>query len=214
MRTPGPDGRRGPQHFSRWIVKIAVSILGIDCPGVVHLVSSTLSGLGCNIEEISQTILSGQFAAIFIADAPAGVSEDQAHSALVRTIASRDMSLSVIVRPLDEAALYHGGPAEPFVITVDGRDRPDMVSSFTRILAEHRVNIENMKALTPESADLPDDAPDGTRRALLVFEVALPVSLDRSAFRRTLEDRARAMGLRVSMQHRDIFEALHRVESI
>ena len=45
-----------------------------------------------------------------------------------------------------------------------------------------------------------------------MFEVALPLSLDRSAFRRTLEDKARGMGLRVGMQHRDIFEALHRVE--
>lgn len=190
-------------------MKIAVSILGIDCPGVVHLVSQTLAGLGCNIEEISQTILKGQFAAIFIAACPTALTEDHVHTALVKGIAARDMSLSVIVRPVEEDALFNGGPSEPFVITVDGEDRLDMVSSFTRILSEHKVNIENMKALMP-------DATDATPMpsALLVFEVALPNTLDRSAFRRTLEDRAQTMGLRVSMQHRDIFEALHRVESI
>ena len=180
--------------------KIAVSILGIDCPGVVYLVSSTLSALQCNMEEISQTILKGQFAAIFIAEKPDALTEDKVHSELVKAIDARDMSLSVIVRSLDEKAVYHGEPGEPFVITVDGEDGLNVVASFTRIFAENKVNIENMKALMP---DMPE-----------VFEISLPLSIDRTALRRTLEDKARDMGLRVSMQHRDIFEAVHRVKSI
>lgn len=56
--------------------------------------------------------------------------------------------------------------------------------------------------------------PGRNGRALQVFEVSLPLSIDRSALRRTLEDKAGEMGLRVSMQHRDIFEAVHRVQSI
>lgn len=191
--------------------KIAVSILGIDCPGVVYLVSSTLSALACNIEEISQTILKGQFAAIFIAEKPDALPEDKVHSELVKAIDARDMSLSVIVRSLDESAVYHGEPGEPFVITVDGEDGLNVVASFTRIFAESKVNIENMKALMP---DPPDGQPDAPRRALQVFEISLPLSIDRTALRRTLEDKGRDMGLRVSMQHRDIFEAVHRVKSI
>ena len=77
--------------------------------------------------------------------------------------------------------------------------------------AENKVNIENMKALMP---DVPEDQPESRRRALQVFEISLPLSIDRTALRRTLEDKARDMGLRVSMQHRDIFEAVHRVKSI
>ena len=191
--------------------KIAVSILGIDCPGVVYLVSSTLSALQCNMEEISQTILKGQFAAIFSAEKPDALTEDKVHSELVKAIDARDMSLSVIVRSLDEKAVYHGEPGEPFVITVDGEDGLNVVASFTRIFAENKVNIENMKALMP---DMPEDQPDTRRRALQVFEISLPLSIDRTALRRTLEDKARDMGLRVSMQHRDIFEAVHRVKSI
>lgn len=72
--------------------KIAVSILGIDCPGVVYLVSGTLSALRCNIEEISQTILKGQFAAIFIAEKPDALTEDKVHSELVKAIDARDMT--------------------------------------------------------------------------------------------------------------------------
>ncbi|MCH5276913.1 MAG: amino acid-binding protein [Desulfovibrionaceae bacterium] len=195
-------------------MNIVVSILGPDRPGVVYVVSAALSGLRCNIEEISQTILQGQFAAIFIADMPADVSQDTVHSTLMKAIAARDMNLSVIVRPLreDDAPPFDGGPSEPFVITLDGEDRLDMVSSFARVFAEHKVNIENMKALMPDAAEPGSAAETRPRRALLMFEVALPLSLDRPALRRTLEDKARGMGLRVSMQHRDIFEALHRVE--
>ena len=204
-------GRTAFFLFGHIVSKIAVSILGIDCPGVVYLVSSTLSALQCNMEEISQTILKGQFAAIFIAEKPDALTEDKVHSELVKAIDARDMSLSVIVRSLDEKAVYHGEPGEPFVITVDGEDGLNVVASFTRIFAENKVNIENMKALMP---DMPEDQPDTRRRALQVFEISLPLSIDRTALRRTLEDKARDMGLRVSMQHRDIFEAVHRVKSI
>lgn len=191
--------------------KIAVSILGIDCPGVVYLVSSTLSALECNIEEISQTILKGQFAAIFIAEKPDALTEDTVHGSLVKAIDARGMSLSVIVRSLDEEAVYHGEPGEPFVITLEGEDGLNVVASFTRIFAENKVNIENMKALMP---DLPEGQADAAPRAVQVFEISLPLSIDRAALRRTLEDKARDMGLRVSMQHRDIFEAVHRVKPV
>lgn len=133
------------------------------------------------------------------------------HSELVKAIDARDMSLSVIVRSLDEKAVYHGEPGEPFVITVDGEDGLNVVASFTRIFAENKVNIENMKALMP---DVPEDQPESRRRALQVFEISLPLSIRPDGSRRTLEDKARDMGLRVSMQHRDIFEAVHRVKSI
>ena len=46
---------------------------------------------------------------------------------------------------------------------------------------------------------------------LLVFEVTIPLAVDRRALHAVLRDRARSMGLRTNMQHRDIFEAIHRV---
>ncbi|MFQ8734815.1 MAG: hypothetical protein ACLSAH_00990 [Bilophila wadsworthia] len=42
----------------------------------------------------------------------------------------------------------------------------------------------------------------------------LPMEIDRNALRRTLKDKARTLGLQLSMQHRDIFEALHRVQPV
>ena len=191
-------------------MKIAVSLLGLDCPGVVYAVASTLAELSYNIEEISQTILKGQFAAIFIAACPEEGSLDEVRCALEAALREKGMDLSVIVRPFEETSLYGPGECEPFVITLDGEDRTSMVASFTRILADQKVNIENMKALMPEPEN--PHLANAPRHAVLIFEIALPRNLDRHAFRRTLEDKAKSMGLRASMQHRDIFEALHRIE--
>ena len=46
--------------------KLTISFLGRDCPGIVSAVSQILGQTGCNIIEVTQTILCGEFAAIFI----------------------------------------------------------------------------------------------------------------------------------------------------
>ena len=50
--------------------KLTISFLGRDCPGIVSAVSQILGQTGCNIIEVTQTILCGEFAAIFIVQAP------------------------------------------------------------------------------------------------------------------------------------------------
>jgi predicted amino acid-binding ACT domain protein len=46
---------------------------------------------------------------------------------------------------------------------------------------------------------------------VLVFEVALPMSINRNAFRQMLQAKARSVDLSISIQHEDNFEAIHRV---
>ena len=40
----------------------------------------------------------------------------------------------------------------------------------------------------------------------------MPLSVDRRALNAVLRDRAHERGLRCNIQHRDIFEAIHRVK--
>ena len=39
----------------------------------------------------------------------------------------------------------------------------------------------------------------------------VPADIDRQAFRAALRERARELGLDVNLQHREIFEQIHRV---
>ena len=185
------------------VSKIVVSV-GLDCPGVVYAVSSTLSALECNIEEVSQTILKNQFAAIFVANKQESLDNGTIHTQLSKAIESRGMHLSVTIRDFEEGDTSGSAESEPFVVTVDGEDRFEIIAAFSKIFADQKVNIENLKALMPEEE----------KRALLVFEISLPMEIDRNALRRTLKDKARTLGLQLSMQHRDIVEALHRVQPV
>ena len=184
---------------------VVVSVIGLDCPGVVYAVSSTLTALYCNIEEVSQTILKNQFAAIFIVTLPDDLECSELQRILTSEIEQRDMHLSVTIRPMEKGCEYDPGLCEPFVVTVDGEDRLSIVSSIAGMFAEQRVNIENLKAIRPE---------DTPSRCVLVFEIALPLSIDRTAFRQTLQARAQDLGLSLSIQHRDIFEAVNRIPAV
>ena len=84
------------------VSKIVVSVIGLDCPGVVYAVSSTLSALECNIEEVSQTILKNQFAAIFVANKQESLDNGTIHTQLSKAIESRGMHLSVTIRDFEE----------------------------------------------------------------------------------------------------------------
>ena len=159
--------------------KFTASFLGRDCPGVVATVSRILEDSGCNIEEVTQTILSGEFAAIFV-------------------------DLSVLVRPAIKGQWGTDLHCEPFVVTADGPDKPGLIAAMSRVFAQHGVNIESLKAILGEG---------GNNHALFVFEVMVPDSVDMGRLRRELDCEGQKRDLRVSAQHRDIFEAVHRVNS-
>ena len=185
--------------------KVVVSFLGKDGPGVVHAVSSLLTGLECNINEVSQTILHSEFAAIVIAEMPDGCTIDALQGELVKGLAERQIDLSVTARLYDGTSWSAEDP-QSFVVSVDGPDQHGLVAAISGILGEHNVNIANLKAIVPV------DQPDGN--ALIVFEVIVPGSVELSALRGALNAKADELSLRVSVQHRDIFEAVHRVQPV
>ena len=81
--------------------------------------------------------------------------------------------------------------------------RNDIIATFARIFAEQRINVEGLKAFRIE-----DD------QSLQVFEVVIPEQVDTRSLHRIMGERAKRMGLRLSMQHAAIFEAIHRVRVV
>lgn len=49
-------------------MKAILTVIGKDKPGIIAKVSTFLADRGCNIEDISQTILQGQFTMIMLID--------------------------------------------------------------------------------------------------------------------------------------------------
>ena len=176
-----------------------ISFLGRDCPGVVATVSRTLGESGCNIMQLSQTILSGEFAAIYIVQAPDSLDPEALRRSLAVTLEAENMDMSVLVRPATESAWGKDEVCQPFVVTAGE------IAAMSRVFARHNVNSESLKAVLGEG---------GSNHALFVFEVMVPDRVDLGRLRRELIKEGSMHNLRVGVQHRDIFEAMHRIGSV
>lgn len=185
--------------------KLTASFLGPDCPGEVSAIAGLLGENGCNIEAVSQAMVSGEFTAIFVVSAPEGVEPGKLQDLLQEGLRKAEVDLSVMVRPATGAAWGEGKTCEPFVVTVDGPDGVGLIGAMSRVFTRHGVNIEHLSAILGQMS--PDNA-------LFVFEVMVPEDVDIGRLRRELALEAKKLDLRVSVQHRDIFEAVHRINNI
>jgi glycine cleavage system transcriptional repressor len=89
------------------------------------------------------------------------------------------------------------------VVTTVGPDRLGLVAGITEVMAHFGANITNLRAAFRGGED--------PKRNTMIYEVDIPADIDLKAFREALRERASALGLDLSLQHRDIFEAIHRV---
>jgi glycine cleavage system transcriptional repressor len=181
--------------------KIIVSVLGHDKPGIIATVAEVLFQNGCNIEDVSQTILQTEFAGIFIATHPDTLEQED----LLRRLREEldPMGLSALLRQMEQTGLWEPPPSEPFVITTMGPDRLGLVAGVTELLARFGVNISNLKAAFRGG----DDPLANT----MIYEVDIPATVDQNLFREALRRRGVELGLDISLQHREIFEAIHRI---
>lgn len=181
--------------------KIIISVLGFDRPGIIAAVSKILLDHRCNIEDVSQTTLQTEFVGAFIASIPSGVSQEELLSSFQEKL--QPMGLCVLIKAVEKAGEWASSKSEPFILTTTGPDRLGLVAGITEVLARFRINITNLKAVFRGS-----DAP---QHNVMIYEVDIPVETDHDAFRAALYDRAGELELDISLQHRDVFEMIHRV---
>jgi glycine cleavage system transcriptional repressor len=116
---------------------------------------------------------------------------------------SDDPGLFVHLAPVGSGGGHAPGPSEPFVITTVGPDRPGLVAGIAGLLARYGANITNLKAVSRGARTGPE--------YVTFYEVDIPAGIDRQGFRAELRARAGELGLDVNLQHREIFEQVHRV---
>ncbi len=163
---------------------LAVTVIGADRPGIVAEVTGALAGVEGNLEDSTMTLLRGQFAMVVLVRTPS--SSTEVLQALDPVAA--DGSLAVDVRPVSQA---RSGAREvqgaPYVVHVNGADRPGIVATITTVLAGHGVNVVDL----------------GTRLAgelyVLTAEVVVPSRVDLDQLRRELDDAAARVGVHVRL---------------
>jgi glycine cleavage system transcriptional repressor len=182
--------------------KMIVSVLGEDRPGIIAAVTKVIFERDFNIEDVSQTILQNQFSGIFIATGPRSVSADDLRRAFEETTVG--FNLHFYVRQLDSLDVtWTTCACEPFIITTRGPDRKGLVAGVTALLASHNVNVTQLRALFRGGED--------PGRNVMIYEVDIPLDVDLQALRQDLRDQGEKLDLQISMQHKNIFEAINRI---
>lgn len=181
--------------------KTVLAAVGADQPGVVATLCSVLTETSCNIAQMTQSNLSHQFASLFIIEKPEALPNATLQEKLQRACHEAGLKITVNVYDMNESQKDSTQAAEPFVISIFGGDRNDIIGTFAKIFGNHNINIEDLRALQAGHSDF-----------MTVYEVLIPVSTDIKALHKTLIAQAQSMGLQLTLQHRNIFEAIHRVQ--
>jgi glycine cleavage system transcriptional repressor len=191
------------------MARYLATVVGIDRTGIVHSVSSVLLGHGCALSEVTQTTQLGQFAGLFSFSAPEGLDAGRLASDLNGALSG--LGLTAWITAAAGAPPAAAADSEPYVMTLTGPDSPRLIPTVTGTHASFDANIENLRSLalsTPEGAE-------GEGRAagpvVLVLEISVPAGVSQKAFRQSLALAADELGTEISLQHRDIFEAIHRL---
>ena len=172
-------------HFS-------LSVVGKDRPGIVAEVSRVLYELGCNIQDSTCTILSGQFAMILVIvhRQIASVPEIDPSFDPLRTA----MGLTISLHALEEGEVSRqAGPAgRPHIISVYGADRPGIVHAVASELARHHANITDMTTQVVGAEDRPV--------YVMILEADIPESEDLKELDRAFEKIRKELSVSISMR--------------
>ncbi len=114
----------------------AIAAMGSDQPGIVATVGETLLELGGNIDDSSMTILGGHFAMLLVVNAPVGRDELQA---TLQPVADQ-FDLLLEVREASRHP-FSDENRDDYVVAAYGPDKPGLVSSLSRVLADAHANI-------------------------------------------------------------------------
>ncbi|MDQ3877982.1 MAG: ACT domain-containing protein, partial [Actinomycetota bacterium] len=139
---------------------VAVTVIGRDRPGIAAAVTRVLLESGCNLEDVTSTILRGHFSMTMIVQSASTGAELQQALAAVAT----DLGLVTSVKPVEDAATGVVGPTH--MVSVYGSDRPGIVFAVADVLAKNEANITDLTSRVIGTED--------QRVYALMLEVMLP----------------------------------------
>lgn len=145
---------------------VAITAIGRDRSGIVAGVTKALFEEGCNLQDVSSTILGGHFSMMLVVRVPQGVSADDLGARLVPT--AEELGLLVSVKPVEDEEREVVPPTH--MVSVYGADRPGIVYRVAELLSRKKANITDLTSRVIGSDQDPVYA--------LMLEVAVPGDVD------------------------------------
>jgi glycine cleavage system transcriptional repressor len=126
--------------------RLLLTISGKDKPGIIAKVSGLLFARGCNLEDVSMTLLEGRFVMMMTVCLPSSESMARALQGL-ELLRDTPWSLDCHVIELQGEVSHgkkHAMGSLPFMVTAFGKDRTGIVYEVSRALAGMRINITDL----------------------------------------------------------------------
>ncbi len=171
----------------------AVIALGRDRPGIVADLSGCIFECGYNLENASMSQLGHEFAVLMLAS---GHDSGDDHRGLAEATKRLEWekNLTVFLRRLDgEPSTGTAKGARPIEVRAVGVDRAGIVARVSRCLADHAVDIEDLRGSVSEAAQ------SGTPVYTLMIRAAAERAVDLDALQRDLEVAAEQLDVEISL---------------
>jgi glycine cleavage system transcriptional repressor len=165
----------------------AVTVVGLDRPGIIAETTARLAELGLNLEDSTMTLLRGHFAMMLICAGEAGARDIE--GALASLTIDRSLRVTVAEVPVDPTQAAGGSP---WVLTVHGGDRLGIVSAVVAEVAAVKGNITDL------TTRLTGD------RYLLVAEIDVPAGVDVTALETAVERVSAELGVEAALRRVDV----------
>lgn len=173
---------------------MAISVMDRDRPGIVAEVTEGISALGGNLADLRESVLCGYFTMILVASFPDDISAETVEQALAKETSSR---VSV---ELAEGSLTEGDVSDHvYVLSAVGRDRVGLVAQVSRFCCDRGINV----------LDLASHVDADQYTMMLQLDLSNIQALE--GFTTELADFGEETGLKLVLQHNDIFRATNEI---
>jgi glycine cleavage system transcriptional repressor len=178
-----------------------ISIMSRDRVGIVHEVSTAISQLNGNIADIRQSVMCGYFTMILLVTFPARVTQRAIERKLAEVDAHSETAIDAAVKKVEDQdqAICSPDPENAYVLTATGPDRVGFVATVTAFCVKHEINILDLSTTTA----------NGDYVMILIIDLNHCVSI--GEVRRDLLQFSQETGLKVVLQHYDIFRAVNEI---
>ncbi len=181
--------------------QFVLSIMTRDRVGIIYEVSKAISELGGNIADVRQSVLCGYFTMILLASFPPKMTQRAIERKLAEVDSHSETPIEAVVRKAGDSALasFSPNPENAYVLTATGSDHIGIVATVTSFCVRHNINI----------LDLSTTVSDGAYVMILVIDLNHCASID--AVRSDLQQFSAQTGLKMVLQHYDIFKAVNEI---
>ena len=170
---------------------LSLSAIGKDRTGIVSSISEILFKLGCNIEDSTMTLLSGQFAVILLLACPKKADVSKIKRSLNSSM--KKLGLSFSITEVDKPKTNKKNFGD-YIIAVYGTDRVGIVYNVSKFLADKKINITDVQTKISGKKD---------KVYIMLLEVNIPKTLKIDNVKQNLKQLAKELNVEIFVNQAD-----------